>query len=96
MRPGDALGDYCQRAIVLALIFEPVRANENSVGVSTPLTQQCRSGLRHNTEVGGRSGFLELPGQSLQAASQCRAPSAMGSLLQLLGEGADQQIATEA
>jgi hypothetical protein len=38
MRPGDPLGDHRQRAIVLALIVEPVIANEHGVGVPAPLT----------------------------------------------------------
>ena len=38
MRPGDPLGDHRQRAIVLALIVEPVIVNEHGVGVPAPLT----------------------------------------------------------
>src|SRR6516162_179023 len=37
MRSGDPLGDHGQRAILLALILEPVLAHEDGVGVSAPL-----------------------------------------------------------
>src|SRR5215831_12501816 len=95
MRSGNPLGDYRQRAIMLALILEPVLANEHRVGVSAPLTHQHRAGLRHETGVEGRAAFLELFGQALQAAPQRWARAAFGSLLQLMSEGSDHQIATE-
>ena len=34
MRSGDLLGNHGQRAITLALIFEPVLTDEDGVGVS--------------------------------------------------------------
>ena len=95
MRPGNPLGNCRQRAITLALILEPVSVNEDSVGVSAPLAHQGRAGLQHETGIDGHRGFLELSGQALQAAPQRPARPAMGSLLQLIGEGSDQQIATE-
>ena len=54
MHPGDLLGNHGQRAIMLALIF-----------------------------------------QGLKAAPQCPVRPASSTLLQVMGEGADQQIATE-
>ena len=94
MRPGDPLGDYAQRAITLPLILKPVVANEDGVGVPTPLTNQCRAGLQHGGGIEGRAALFALSGQSLQAALQCPAGSAIALLLQLVNEGSDQQIAT--
>ena len=94
MRPGNPLGDYAQRAITLPLILKPVVANEDGVGVSTPLTDQCRAGLQHDSGIEGRAALFALSGQSLQAAPQCPAGSAIAPLLQLVSEGSDQQIAT--
>ena len=95
MRPGNPLGDYAQRAIRLPLILKPVVANEDGVGVSTPLTDQCRAGLEGGGRMEGRAALLALAAQSLQAAPQCPAGSATAMLLQLVSEGSDQQIATE-
>ena len=80
---------------MLTLIFEPVLANQDSVGVTAPLAHQHRAGLRHKTGVERRAAFLELLGQALQAAPQRPAYAAITFLLQLMGEGSDQQIATE-
>src|SRR5262245_65893037 len=96
MRPGDLLCNYGQRAIVLALIFEPVLANENGVGASAPLTQQCRAGLQHDPGIGARSAFLEFCGQRPQAAPQRKAHDAIDSLLQLMDEASDETNAREA
>src|SRR5690242_7009744 len=95
MRPGDPLGDYAQRAIWLPLILKPVVANEHGVGVATPLTDQCRARFERGTQIGGRAALFALYGQSLQAAPQCPAGSAIALLLQPVSEGSDQQIATE-
>src|ERR1700751_6422708 len=95
MRAGDPLGDYAQRAIGLPLIFKPVVANEDGVGVATPLTDQCRARFERGAQIGGRAALFALSGQSLQAALQCPAGSALAVLLQLVGKGSDQQIATE-
>ena len=35
--PGDPLGNHCERAIMLAFIFEPVLTDEDGVSVSAPL-----------------------------------------------------------
>src|SRR5438477_4822763 len=95
MHPGDPLGDYAQRAIGLPLILKPVVANEDGVGVATPLTDQCRARLERGAQIGGRAALFALSGQSLQAALQCPAGSAIALLLELMNEGSDQQIATE-
>jgi hypothetical protein len=89
MRPGDPLGDYRQRAMMLALIFEPVFANQYGVGVTAPLAHQHRAGLRHDAGVEGRATFLELSGQALQAAPQRWARAAFSSLLQLMSKSSD-------
>src|SRR5215469_6796811 len=52
MHPGDLLGDHGQRAIALAVIFEPVLANQLGVGVSAPLSHQHRAGLQPDPGVG--------------------------------------------
>jgi hypothetical protein len=95
MCPGDPLGDYAQRAIGLPLILKPVVVNEDGVGVSTPLTDQCRARLERDAQIGGRGALFVLSGQSLQAALQRPAGSAIALLLQLMNEGSDQHIATE-
>jgi hypothetical protein len=95
MRSGDPLSDHRQRTIMLALIFEPVFANQHGVGASAPLTHQSCAGLRHDAGSEGATGFLELSGQALQAAPQRWARAAFGSLLQLMSESSDHQIATE-
>src|ERR1700741_913747 len=95
MCPGDPLGDYAQRAIRLPLILKPVVANEDGVGVATPLTDQCRARFERDAQIGGRAALFALYGQSLQAALQCPAGSAITLLLELVSEGSDQQIATE-
>src|SRR4051812_35409618 len=84
MCPGDLLGNHAQRAIALAVIFKPVLANEDGMGVPAPLPNQARTGLQHRTE--GTSAFLELSHQHLEAALQRPARAASGALLQLIGE----------
>ena len=88
------LSDHGQRAIVLALIFEPVLANEDGMGVSAPVPDQSRAGLQHDTGIAWSAGFPRACG--LQTAPQRPARPAMGALLQLMSEGSDQQIATKA
>jgi len=60
--------------------------------VSAPLTHQSRAGLRHDTGIEGATALLELSGQGLQAAPLRPAGAAIGLLLQLMGEGSDQQM----
>jgi len=85
MCPGDLLGNYGQRSIALAVVFEPVIAHEDGMGVPAPLPHQGRAGLQH-TSIERTSAFLELSRQNLQAAPQSAARSAMGVLLQLIGQ----------
>ena len=92
MRAGNPFGDHRQRAIAPALVLEPVFVDKDSVGVSAPLTHQSRAGLRHDTGIEGATALLELSGQGLQAAPLRPAGAAIGLLLQLMGEGSDQQM----
>src|SRR6516165_11964943 len=96
MRSGNPLSDHGQRAIVLALVFKPVLANEDGMGVSAPVPDQSHAGLQHDTGIAANAGFPRTCGQVLQAAPQRPARPALGALLQLMGEDSDQQIATEA
>ena len=96
MCPGNPLGDHGQRAIALAVIFEPVLADEDDMGVSAPPPHQARAGLQHAAGVERTSAFLELSRQNPKVALQCAAGAAMGALLQLIGQPPDDQIATEA
>ena len=66
------------------------------MGVSAPVPDQSRAGLQHDTGIAANAGFLRAYGQLLQAAPQHPARPAIGALLQVIGEGSDQQIATEA
>ena len=81
MRPRNPLGDYAQRAITLTLILKPVVANEDGVGMSTPLTDQCRAGLQRGRGIEGRAALFALSGQTLQAAPQGPAGSSIALLL---------------
>ena len=96
MCPGDPLGDHAQRAIALAVIFEPVLADEDDMDVSAPPPHQARARLQHAAGDKRASALLELSRQNPQAALQGAARAAMGALLQLIGEPPDDQIATEA
>src|SRR5260370_916541 len=96
MCPGDPLGNHGQRPIALAVVFEPVLAHEDGMGVSAPLPNQGRAGLQHYAGVERTSAFLKLSRQKPKAALQCAARAPMGALLQLIGEPPDDQIATEA
>ena len=70
MCPGNPLGDHGQRAIALPVIFEPVLAYEDGMGVSAPLPHQTRAGLQHAAGVERTSAFLELSGtRSVKATS---------------------------
>ena len=95
MCPGNPLRNHAQRAIALALVFEPFLAHEDGMGVSAPLPHQGRAGLQHNVGIERTSAFRELCRQNPQAALQGAARAAMGALLQLIGEPPDDQIATE-
>ena len=96
MCPGDLLGNHAQRAIVLAVVFEPALAYEDGMGVPAPLPNQGRTGLQHDTGTEGTRVFLEFSPQKLEAALQKpSARTAIGALLQLIGEPPDHQIATE-
>ena len=66
------------------------------MGSSAPLPHQPRAGLQHYAGIERTSAFLELCRQGLQAVLQHAARTAMGALLQLIGEPPDHQIATEA
>src|ERR1700738_2937757 len=96
MYPGDPLGNHGQRAIAPALVFEPVLAHEDGMGVSAPLPHQGRAGLQHSAGIERTSASLDLSRQNPQAALQGAGWTALGALLQLIGEASDDQIATEA
>ena len=66
------------------------------MGVSAPLADQCRAGLQHDAGIEGKTAFLELSSQGLQATPQREAGAAIGALLQLIDKGSDHQIATNA
>ena len=96
MCPGDPLGNHRQRPIALALVFEPVLAHEDGMGLTAPLPHQGRAGLQRSAGVERTSAFLELSRQNLQATLQGAARAALGALLQLIGEPPNDQIATQA
>src|SRR5690242_8026744 len=95
MRPGDPFGDHRQRAVTLALIFEPVLTNQEGVRVPAPLAHQCRAALRGDTGIEGPASLLEFSGQGPKAAPQRPVCPASSTLLELMGEVSDQQIAAE-
>jgi hypothetical protein len=85
MCPGDPLGNHGQRPIPLTVVFEPVLADEDGMGVSTPLPHQRRAGLRNYARIERTGTFFELCRQNPQAALQGAARAATGALLQLIG-----------
>ncbi|HWX76969.1 MAG TPA: hypothetical protein VNY32_05810 [Candidatus Acidoferrales bacterium] len=60
MGPGNPLGDHGQRAIALAVIFEPVLAYQDGMGMSAPLPHQARAGLQHAAGVERTSVRLQV------------------------------------
>src|SRR5437899_1498443 len=96
MRTGNPLGNHRQRPIALALVLEPILADEDGMGASAPLPHQGRAGLQHDARVEKTSSFLEVARQNLQAALKRAACAPMGALLQLVSEPPDDQITTEA
>src|ERR1700730_17731102 len=96
MSPGDPLGNHGQRPIPLAVVFEPVLAHEDGMGVSAPLPHQGRAGLQHSAGIERTSASLELSRQNPQAALQGAGWTALGALLQVIGEASDDQIAADA
>ena len=64
--------------------------------MTAPLPHQGRAGLRHSTGIEGTSASLELARQNPQAALHGAGWTALGALLQLIGEASDDQITTEA
>ena len=79
-----------------ALIFEPVLANEDGVGVPAPLTHYYRPGLWGDTGIERpASSLLKFSSQGPQAAPHRHACPAGSTLLQVMNEISDQQIATE-
>src|ERR1700719_1765831 len=95
MCPGNPLCNHAQRAIALAVVFEPVLAHKDGMGVSAPLPHQSRAGRQHSAGVERTSAFLELCRQNLQAALQGAGRAGVSALLQLIREASDDQIATE-
>src|SRR6202045_3479917 len=95
MCPGDPLGNHSERPIPLAIVFEPVLAHEDGMGLSAPLPNQGCAGLQHYAGVERTSAFLELVRQNPNAALQSAARAGVSALLQLIGEASDDQIATE-
>ena len=63
---------------MLALIFKPVIANENGVGMPAPLTDQSRADFRDERGIEGPAVLRKFSGQGLKAAPQCpvRPPAA--------------------
>jgi hypothetical protein len=74
MGSGNALGNHGQRAIVLALVLEPVLAHEHGVGVPAPLTHQGRTALWHDPGIEGRGAYLQLSRHGLQGHSAALGP----------------------
>src|SRR5215472_7351648 len=86
MRSGNPLNDHGQRAIVLALVFESVLADEDGMGVSAPVPNQSRAGLHHDTGIEQNAGFARACDQVVQPPPQRPARPAMGALLLSLGQ----------
>jgi hypothetical protein len=96
MCPGDLRGNHTQRPIAPTLVFEPVLAHKDGMGVTAPLPHQARAGPQHHAGIERTSAFLQLSREGLQAALQRAARAAMRALLQFIGEPPNDQIATKA
>src|ERR1700731_451148 len=79
MCPGDPLGNHGQRPIALALVFEPVLAYKDGMGVTAPLPHQGRPNLQPSAGVERTSAFRELCRQNPQAALQGAGWTALGA-----------------
>src|ERR1700680_3467150 len=95
MSPGDPLGNHAHRPIPLAVVFEPVLAHEDGMGVSAPLPHQGRAGLQHSAGIERTSASLELSRQNPQAALQGAGWTALGALLQLMREPSAITVAAD-
>jgi hypothetical protein len=71
MRPGNLLGNHGQRPIALALVFKPVLANEDGMGMTAPLPYKSRAGLQHYAGIERKSAVLEAAGGAA-ARGSCR------------------------
>jgi hypothetical protein len=69
--------------------------NDDGMGTPAPLTHQSRAGLEHRNGIAERTALPKISDQGLHPALQPPAHRAVGTLLQLIGEASDQQIATE-
>ena len=66
---------------MLAVIFKPVIANENGVGMPAPLTDQSRADFRDERGIEGSTFLRKFSGQGVKAAPQCPVRPASGALL---------------
>jgi hypothetical protein len=55
---------------MLALIFKPIIANENGVGMPAPLTDQSRADFRDERGIERPASLIEFSGQGLQATQR--------------------------
>src|SRR5262249_4194118 len=96
VRAGDRPGDLRERAIVLPAILEALIQNQPAMGLAAPLAHQFRTTPQRSAwcqrpfalGVERLRQRLELPQGGLAQATE-------GALLQLVGDGADQEIAAE-
>ena len=66
------------------------------MGLSAACSQKGRAGLRDDTGIDTMSTLLQVSCQPAHASTQRGAEATVGALLQIVGKGSDQQIATEA
>src|SRR5215813_669685 len=66
------------------------------MGLSAPCSQKGRAGLRDDTGIDTMSTLLQVSCEPAHASTQRSAGATVGALLQIVGKGSDQQIATEA
>src|SRR5262245_60448786 len=96
MRAGDRLGDLRERTIALPAILEGLVQNQHAMGLAAPLAHQFGATSQGNAWCQPLFTLsLERLCQRLEPPQGRLAQTAEGALLQLVGDGADQEIAAE-
>src|SRR5262249_55711940 len=96
MRAGDRPGDLRERAIALRAILEARIQNQYAMGLAAPLAHQFGTTPQRSAWCQRPFAFgVERLRQRLELPQGRLAQTTQGTLLQLVGEGADQEIAAE-
>ena len=96
MGTGDLFGDFRERRISRAGIFESVFRHRDSVGAAMPFAHQPGTRLQAETWIRSDSAFgPEHLRESLQLAPRRFAEPAMLDFLEPVADSSDQQVTTD-